>query len=331
MKKKILKITSIILITLLVLLSLLYIITISVYNNFFDVRFTSSSTLKHNLEDFNNLKRTKYEFKSNNDQTLVGYNYYVENTIPYGLIVMSHGYGGGGHENYLDVINYFVNNNYIVFAFDVTGNDESEGDSINGLPQGVIDFDYALRFIKTKEEFKDLPIMLFGHSWGAYSATNVLNYHNDIKAVVSISGFNESSDMLKSYGEKMLGGLVNIALPIIKTHEKIKFKEYASSTSMNGFKNTNTNVMVIHSKDDEVVAKKYGYDIYQKEYSSSNRFKFIEYENKGHNTIYYSEDGINYYNEIIKSNKKEIDREKWSNLIDKDLFNEIINFYNSSL
>ena len=32
--------------------------------------------------------------------------------------------------------------------------------------------------------------------------------------------------------------------------------------------------------------------------------KFIEYENKGHNTIYYSEDGINYYNEIIKSNKK---------------------------
>ena len=29
--------------------------------------------------------------------------------------------------------------------------------------------------------------------------------------------------------------------------------------------------------------------------------------------------------------KKEIDREKWSNLIDKDLFNEIINFYNSSL
>ena len=53
----------------------------------------------------------------------------------------------------MDVADYLSSNGYLVFAYDATGNDESEGDAVNGLPQGIIDLDYAIRFIKESNEF----------------------------------------------------------------------------------------------------------------------------------------------------------------------------------
>ncbi|WP_370631506.1 serine aminopeptidase domain-containing protein [Peptoniphilus sp. KCTC 25270] len=52
-----------------------------------------------------------------------------------GIIIIAHGFGGGGHNSYLDCINYFAQNGYYVFAYDATGNDESEGEGVRGFPQ----------------------------------------------------------------------------------------------------------------------------------------------------------------------------------------------------
>ena len=57
-----------------------------------------------------------------------------------------------GQNTYMDVADYFTSNVYLAFAYDATGNDKSEGDSVEGLPQGVIDLDYALRYIKQSDE-----------------------------------------------------------------------------------------------------------------------------------------------------------------------------------
>ena len=61
---------------------------------------------------------------------------------------MAHGLGGGGHNSYMDCANYFARHGYYVFAYDATGNDESEGEGVGGLPQGVIDLDYAISFVE---------------------------------------------------------------------------------------------------------------------------------------------------------------------------------------
>ena len=118
---------------------------------------------------------------------------------------------------------------------------------------------------------------------------------------------------------------------------------------MSGFENSNASVMIIHSIDDDVVPKKYGYDIYYEKYKNSPRFKFIEYKDKGHSSLYYSKEAISYIkafnagfkeyflgSEITKDKRKQyinenLDRDLWANLIDTELFNEIIEFYDSSI
>ena len=82
------------------------------------------------------------------------------------MYVIAHGFGGGGHNSYMDVANYFASNGYYVFAYDVTGCDKSEGEGVGGVPQGVIDLDHAISFVEDNNEIPELPIMLFGHSWG---------------------------------------------------------------------------------------------------------------------------------------------------------------------
>ena len=229
---------------------------------------------------------------------MLGYNYYIDKNVK-GIVVLAHGFGGGGHKSYMDCANYFAKNVYYVFAYDSTGNDESGGKSVNGLPQGVIDLNYAISFLEKQDEFKNLPFMLFGHSWGGYSVTNVLNYHPEVKAVVSLAGFNKSSDLIKSRGEQLVGGIVNVLVPYINVYEYMKFGSYASNTSMDGFEKSNAGVMVVHSEDDSVVRKKYGYDIYYKKYKNSPRFEFVSYSDRGHSQVYYSNSGILYYDEFV--------------------------------
>lgn len=347
MKKK--KLIIIVAILVLLLFVTPWGVSIFLYNQYFGVRYETDESFLFNLSDFPELKRYKYEFIADKGQKIIGYHYYNNEDNIKGIIVFAHGFGGGGHNSYMDCINYFTKNGYYVFAFDATGNDESEGKCVGGLPQGVIDLDYAINFIEKKEEFKNLPIMLFGHSWGGYCVTNVLNYHPKIKSVVSLAGFNKSSDLIEAQGEKIVGVFSHILIPYINAYEKLKFGQYASNTAMRGFENSNTNIMVIHSLDDDVVPKKYGYDIYYETYKNSPRFKFIEYEDKGHSTLYYSKEAILYinkFNENFKEyfsgleNTKEkrkkyinenFDRDILTNLIDIELFDKIIEFYDLSI
>ena len=55
-----------------------------------------------------------------------------------GLIVVVHGLGRA--DDYLAQIMYFVDSGFKVFAYDSTGCYDSEGNSIKGFPQAVLDY-----------------------------------------------------------------------------------------------------------------------------------------------------------------------------------------------
>lgn len=329
---------------------------IFVYEQFFGVRYETNPELAYTLEDFDGLQRSGYEFTSDKGQILQGYLYHNGSGNPKAVLVFAHGFGGGGHNSYMDIINFFAQNGFYVFSYDITGNDESEGDSVNGLPQGVIDLDYALDFVKDNQVFDRLPVVIMGHSWGGYSVTNVLKYHPEVKAAVSIAGFDTSLDLIKAQGEVLVGKAPTaLILPILNVYEDIKFGEYADNTAIESFKNSEAAVMVLHSEDDGTVPIKYGYDIWYEEYKDDPRFIFKHYEDKGHSYIYYSDEGIAYMNEIndkmsqwgdtlpddisdqeLKERRAEwikenLDREKWTNLINTELFSEISDFYEENL
>ncbi len=279
--------------------------SIGIYNFYFGRRFESNPSLMNHVYDFDGLERTRYEFESDKGQTLVGY-MYAAGVEQKAIIVFAHGYGGGGHNSYMKVINYYAQNGFYVFAYDATGNDESGGKGIGGVPQGLIDLNYAITFVEKSVDFPDLPICLFGHSWGGYSACNVLVYHPEVKSVVECSGPCSSTDLLEGGGKNVVGPMIYILLPVIKTYEKAKFGEYAECNALNGFAATDAPVMVVHSSDDNIVPISYGYDIYYEHYKDDPRFVFKRLEGKGHNLFL------------------DVDR-------NTELFGSVVDFYNKNL
>jgi len=282
--KSVRKPTVIISISFLLLFALWVLISIGLYKVYFGGRFESRKSSMRYVQEFEGLERTRYEFASDKGQTIVGY-MYSSGTDQKGIIIFSHGYGAGGHNSYMACINYLAQNGYYVFAYDATGNDESGGNGIGGVPQGVIDLNYAISFVEDSGNFPSMPIGLFGHSWGGYSVCNALTYHPEIEAVIECSGPCSSSDLVEGGGVKAIGPVVHILMPVIKTYERAKFGEYATNSGLVGFAATDAEIMVIHSDDDDVVPIEYGYDIYYEYYHDDPRFTFIRLTGKGHNSF----------------------------------------------
>ncbi|MCH5156264.1 MAG: alpha/beta fold hydrolase [Clostridiales bacterium] len=320
-----------------------------VLNSIFGTRFTTYEQLSYKVADFEGLNADRYEFTSNDGQKLIGYKYYADGVEAKAVVVIAHGFGGGGHNSYMDCANYFAQNGFYVFAYDATGNDESEGKAVGGLPQGVIDLDYAINFVQGLPELNNFPIVLFGHSWGGYSVSNVLNYRDDVKAIVSVAGFNAASDLMLAQGIQMFGRASAILMPYVNAVESSKFGQYARSTAMDGFANSSAKVMIIQGGKDTTVPQEYGYDIYLDKYANDSRFNFVYRPERNHNNVYYSEQGIDYIKQInddyltfldgatpseelrAEYISQYLDRKQWSNLIDVELFAQIVEFYNSAI
>ena len=330
---------------------------VNIYNENFNIRGDSYEPLMLRLEDFSGLRCTEYTFPSDHGQMLAGY-LYSAGEDQHGIVIIAHGFGGGGHNSYMDCADYFARHGYYVFAYDATGTDQSEGDGVGGVPQGVIDLKNAISFVEAEDDLSGLPIVLFGHSWGGYCVCSVLTYHPEVKAVIECSGFNSSSDMFESGGKSQAGNLIYAMTPFVKIYERFKFGNYAANTSMDGFAASDASVMVVHSADDDVIGIEYGCDRYVKKYGDDARFTFIRFEDRGHNDIFnnpedtYKDEfnagfdhwlGTLDYDHKAEENKERfiedkaayitenLDHARWSSRLDEDLFARFLDFYDQAL
>ena len=329
-------------------------LSVMIYNETTNRRFESYEPYMLRVEGFEGLERTAYEFPSDKGQMLKGY-LYSAGEEPRGIIIIAHGFGGG-HNSYMDCANYFAQHGYDVFAYDATGNDESEGDGVGGFPQGAVDLNHAITFVEESGNFPDLPIGLFGHSWGGYSVCSVLTYHPEVKAVIECSGCNASSDLFEAGGKHQAGDVIYTMMPFVKLHELVKYGKYASNTAMDGFNNSDADVMIVHSADDDVVPIEYGLDRFQEKYKDDPRFTFLRFEDRGHNHIFNDNTYTDEFNAAFDkwcetldydyqaSENKErfakdkadyihqhLDRDRWSHRLDEELFGQFLAFYDKNV
>ncbi len=270
----------------------------AVYEAIFASTTTNEEWMELSYADYG-LEMARSDFKNCDDTLLAGYKYSKVNQVIKGVVVVAHGLGCGGHNMFIPYIDFFTSNGYLVFSYDVTGNGNSESKTVEGLPQGVIDLDYALRHVKSLDEYKNLPIYLFGHSWGAYSCGAVLNLHKDVKGAVIVAGFNKSDNLLMHQAESKVGVFAKLGIPSVSFYENVKFGgEYAKLTSLDGFLKSNARVLIVHSSDDNTVPTRYGYDLFYNKLSNEERFSFLLYNDKGHTDLLYSNDAISYMNEL---------------------------------
>lgn len=280
-------ILKIIAVLLIVSLTGMYFLARNIYDSRFGKRFTTSAKDSFDLSAFETLSARRYIFPSNRGQQLAGYLY--EHKDPElrqkGVIVFAHGFGAGGQNGYMDIFDFLTRQGFRVFAYDATGNDESEGEKVGGLPQGYIDLDHAISFVQGMEDLQGLPIGLMGYSWGALSVMNVLNVHPEAAAVVALAGCNRSMDLIEYHGVKMAGKAAKWLIPFAWLHEYLMYGRYACCTALKGFEKSDCRVMIVHGAQDRTVPTQYGYDAFYEKYAADERFVFKKYENRDHDVM----------------------------------------------
>lgn len=190
-----------------------------------------------------------------------------------GLVVLVHGLGGGA-ENYLDETLYFVDKGWTVFAFDLTGSHESEGEGTMGLPQSLLDLEAALDYIGTRR---------------------------DIRGVVSLAGFNSPMELLAEQAQQMMGPFAYVMYPYEWAYQRLLFGEAAGLTAAEGISGATAQVLIIHGEHDELVSyEKTSIISHRSEITNPNvTYKTCrESGHDGHNDLCLSDRAIAYTAEM---------------------------------
>lgn len=311
-------------------------ITMYLYNLGFRVRVDNNTNYYDYIQTINkDFIREKTSFVSDKGQILSGAFYRYPSDKYKALLVIPHGMGGG-HDSYVAEVEYFAKAGYLVFSYDNTGTNDSEGENLKGLIQGPIDLDSALNYLETLSDINSLDTMIYGHSWGGYSAAASLKHQKDIKAITIVSSFENTINVIKQYGSDILGDKIELFLPYARIYEKILFGSKASLTGINGLNNTNANVLIVHSSDDTVVNYE-NFVSYYNEFKDNKRFQFLPLKDNGHNAVLDNEARLRIKTiqeelEINPDNTELIEEEKRLILkFNEDTMGKIVNFFDSNL
>ena len=251
-------------------------------------------------KNFDNLNALPVSFKSDKQQTLNGFLYSSAKVDAYkGLIVFSHGMGAG-HLAYTTEINYFAQKGYIVLAYDNTGTCASEGEKIKGFAQGIIDLKYALDFVKTRDDLKDLSVLLVGHSWGAYSVSNVsaLNPSVEIKGIVAFSPFNSMNKLIRDIAKQKTKANLSILSPFFDIINFVRFGKAGNLRTCDSINSNSIPTLIMHGGNDMQVTLKNSPVGKKHKIQDNPNARTVLYDSKYHN-VYLAKEAEQYLNDTF--------------------------------
>lgn len=280
----------------------LFILAIAILNSAgVNKRCEGDENLKYlKAKNFDNLNALPVNFKSDKGQTLNGFLYSCAKVDSYkGLIVFSHGMGAG-HLAYTTEINYFAQKGYMVLAYDNTGTCTSEGKKIKGFAQGIIDLKHALQFVKSREDLKELPVLLVGHSWGAYSVSNVsaLKPAVEIKGIVAFSPFNSMNKLIRDIAKQKTKLNLSILSPFFDIINFVRFGKAGILRSCDSINSNSIPTLVMHGGNDMQVTIKNSPVGKKHKIQDNPNARTVLYESKYHN-VYLAKDAEQYLNDTF--------------------------------
>ena len=277
-------------------------------------RFDDEITFYYSVKDFPNLKEEAYEFDSFKGVRLRGNFYYYPNYKENHIVVFDHGMGAG-YTAYFKEIEMLCKKGYKVYSYDHTGCMKSDGSNSEGFLTSLADLDSCLTNLK--KDFPNHDFSVMGHSWGAFSTSNIASYHPDLKHVISLAPLNSLSSIL----HQTFSGLLSFVYEDIYNLEASLNPNYAESSTIKALKNYNGHALIIHSKDDKVLKVKHHFYKIQKELQESQNIEFLLVDKKGHNPNYTIE-GLALLSKYLKERNKLIKQGYFTN-------KELIDDFNS--
>src|SRR5690606_4479676 len=152
-------------------------------------------------------------------------------------------------------------------------------------------------YVGTRSDIGNLPLTLYGHSWGGYAVTAVLNKRGDIRGVVSLAGFNAPMELLAEQAHKMMGPFAYVMYPYEWAYQRLLFGETAGLTAAEGISRANTKVLLIHGENDDMISYVRTSIISHREEIDNPNVTYRtcrEDGHDGHNDLCLSDDAIAY-------------------------------------
>ena len=253
------------------------------------------------------------------------YNTYKKvNSKPKALILVIHGIGAG-HYYLIPLIQKFIDDDYMVIAYDQYASGCSEGKTFVTMTRGIIDIKYVLNFIKGNELLNKMPLYIFGHSWGGYVAGCSLLYSNSIEKIVDVSGFDNECDFVPKF--KFLIKMRNLFVAGFKSFKRVQ----------SIFEKTTAKVYYLQGEQDLVVNPKFTAKTYQNRFKNKTNIVVELLQNKGH-TPFNDDKSQKEQNKVMGNFGMlggklvpidlYVDFRKIS-IIDENIYSKIRNFYES--
>jgi pimeloyl-ACP methyl ester carboxylesterase len=244
---------------------------------------------------------------------LAGYLYGEGNDL--GLVVISPGHRDS-NDIKLPEITYFVDQGYTVLCYDYTGSYRSEGDNLVGYIQAPKDLDAVLDYVENEKRFHGLPILLFGHSLGAYASTAVLQYDHNISAAVAASGFDDPTEQWEYSVKRFTGIFSNVLKPYANIFMRNRFGDMAHFSAIDGINSTEVPVLILQGTKDEYYGNVSSIYVHRDRITNPNcTIRLMEEDHhNGHYDYFLSDRAVEY---IERVGHNEV-----TGKIDKDLYLE---------
>jgi len=286
--------------------------------------YDSSKYLTYN--DIDSVQYPREALKINSEENvLTGFLYGADSTK--GIIVVSPGHRDANDIKLYEIM-YFVDAGWMVLSFDYTGCYNSEGKSMVGYVQAPKDLNAVLSYVETEARFDNMPILLFGHSLGAYASTAVLQYNHNVAAVVATSGFDNPKEQWEYSVKRSTGIFGNLLKPYAGMYMDMKFRDEAHLSAIDGINSTDIPVLIISGTDDEF----YGGEskLYKRQHEITNKnCEFLLMDKEGHNGHYnyfLTAEALEYQKKINSGGITELDKSLYMEH-DKEFLEYINSFY----
>ena len=180
---------------------------------------------------------------------LAGYLYRAE--APRGVVAVVHGFRGCAESHRAEAAR-FIDAGWDVFTFDATGTRGSEGRSLRGLQQMKLDLAAAVEFLRSDPETAGLPIVLYGHSMGAWAAAAALGKAQAAGAVC-VAGFDAPLDTMRFFMRRFGGPAALLAFPLVRLQGRLAFGREANASALEAVNATDKPVLIVHGARDGVI------------------------------------------------------------------------------
>lgn len=195
------------------------------------------------------------------------------------LVLFLHGLGGD-HRTYMPEIACLCGAGYEVLAVDNPGCGESDGEGVRCLSEAIVTGDKCLEEIARTEK---RPIIIIGHSWGAFAAGVLAAMHPELKKALLLAPFDSAVDFAESFFPQHDGAAEGaIAL------ESEFYPEYAAAKLSEMLAGATVPTMVAASLDDPMIPIMRGLVKIQKALDNP-AVTYLRLQGRGHTPTYTEE------------------------------------------